>query len=492
MSWRTVEISQRSEEGAELVLVSGPPYVGHGSHAARALRAAARVSFDPTPGKTLDLLGDGDEPRLLVLGIGPEAREDSNHWMALAGHLLDAMTRHQLQSLRLPASSELGGAHILEALLLGLLLHGFEFIKPSSQGRSMCLSIAPEDSSILERAQRNAVPVNRARAWVEQPANILTPIAWSEEARALLTGLGASVRVLGPRQLEELGAGALVAVGRGSAHGAHLLIAESRGDSARDEWDALLIGKGVTFDAGGLNLKTAPNISRMKLDMAGGAAVIGALELAIARRSRANIVAIVPIAENVIDALAYRPGDVVTTLSGLTVEVADTDAEGRLVLADAITLGLRNYSPRCVVDLATLTTAVTRVLHEEFAGLYANDEQLADELLRAGDAVAERLWRLPLDAAQDYLVESDIADLCNIGKAGLFGFGTGSPTAGAKFLERFAAGTRWAHLDITGMVCSGRHRRPYGKGATGFGVRLLDRWLTGRESDLDKGHGSLQ
>lgn len=498
-SWRTVRASliaeESSEECAEVVLICGTDPVCASSRAGRALLAAARVSFDASAGNSLDLRGEEGAPRLLLLGIGTEASEDCHHWMSLGGHLLDAMARHRMQSVRLPASSQFGGAQRLEYLLLGALLHGFAIVKPGSQVaqvRSRCLLIAPEDAPILEVACRCALALNRARAWVEQPANFLTPIAWSQEASALLTGLGANVRVLGPRKLEELGAGALVAVGRGGSQGAHLLIAEWRGDADRNEWDAMLVGKGVTFDAGGLNLKTQPNISRMKLDMAGGAAVIGALELAMARRSRANIVAVVPIAENLIDALSYRPGDVIATLSGLTVEVADTDAEGRLVLADAITYGLRNYSPRCMVDLATLTTAVTRVLHGEFAGLYSNDPQFADELVRAGTAVGERLWPLPLDASQDYLIESDIADLSNTGKPGLFGFGAGSPTAGAKFLEKFTAGTRWAHIDITGVVWSDRHRLPGGRGATGFGVRLLDHWLACRERELNECHRSLQ
>jgi leucyl aminopeptidase len=424
------------------------------------------------------------DPVFDLPGIDAKTLRGPNEWIAVAGPLLDNMRRNQLRSLRLPACSTLGGEQNLEALLLGVFLYSFELIKLSgrnTQHEPMRLSIASQDVEILERAQRRAQAVNRARAWVEQPANILTPVAWVKEASQMLGSLGAKVEVLGPRQLQEMGANALFAVGRGSEHGAHLLVAEWRGVEQRTNWDVALVGKGLTFDAGGLNLKTQPNIAKMKLDMAGGAAVLGALELAIARRARANIVAIVPVAENVIDALAYRPGDVIQTLSGLTVEVADTDAEGRLVLADAITYGLRHYSPGCLVDLATLTTAVTRVLHEEFAGLYANDDELADELSRAGQEVGEPLWRLPLTSSLDYLVQSDIADLCNIGKGGLFGFGAGSPTAGAKFLEQFCGETRWAHIDITGMVWSGEPGRRYGKGATGFGVQTLDRWLQSRE-----------
>lgn len=489
-SWRSIEVSRATAECAELVLVSGPPYVGIGARAQWAVNLAERLKFDPTMGNTLDLVGAEGERRVLLLGVAADAHMNSLRWVACAGHLVEAMKRYRIPALRLPASSELGGAQVLESLLFGMSLRSFELVEPRGRSRShraAILAVAAQDLEILASAQRRADAVNRARAWVEQPANVLTPIAWIEEAAAVMTGLGARVRVLEPRQLAELGAGGLLAVGRGSEHGAHLLIIEWQGDGSRDQWDVVFVGKGVTFDAGGLNLKTQPNIAKMKLDMAGGAAVIGALELAIARKSCANVAVLVPIAENVIDALAYRPGDVVTTLSGLTVEIADTDAEGRLVLADAITYGLRHYSPHCVVDVATLTTAVTRVLHEEFAGLYSNDDQLADELLRAGTAMRERLWRLPLDASQDYLVESDIADLCNVGKAGVFGFGAGSPTAGAKFLERFCMGVPWAHLDVTGTVWSGTESPTCGKGATGFGVQMLDHWLACREQ-----HWSMQ
>jgi leucyl aminopeptidase len=279
-----------------------------------------------------------------------------------------------------------------------------------------------------------------------------------------------------------LGAGALLAVARGSEHGARLVIVEWHGAPSRDRWDAVMVGKGLTFDGGGLNLKGHPFISKMKMDMAGGASVLCALELAIARQARANVVAIVPMAENAVDALAYHPGDVVTSLSGLTIEVADTDFEGRLVLADAITYSLRNYRPKWLVDIATLTGVVGRILHEEFAALYASDDELAQELVAAGEAVGERLWRMPLDSSQDYLVESEIADVCNVGAGGLFGLAMASPTAGAKFLEKFAPDTAWAHLDITGVCWSTRRTAKGGKGPTGYGVRMLDRWLMAVEA----------
>ena len=435
---------------------------------------------------TLDLIPNGPGlQRLLIVGMGEESDVPSAsepHWLSIGGFVAEAMSSNRLRVIRLPDAASLG-LEQFEMLVLGVLLHGFELSKRSttSQVVARMLVVSETDRDIAHRAVQRAQAVNRARAWVEEPANLLTPPAWCEEARAVFCARGATVHILRPQELRQLGAGALLAVGRGSEHGAHLLVVESRGTPELARWDAVLVGKGLTFDGGGLNLKTPPNIARMKLDMGGGAAVLGALELAMLRKSRLNLAAIVPMAENAIDALAYRPGDVLTTLSGLTIEVADTDAEGRLVLADAIAYGIRSYRPTWLVDAATLTTLVTSVLHEEFAGLYSADERLARDLIDAGDLVGERLWRLPLVQCHDYLVESELADLRNTGAAGPFGKGTGSPTAGAKLLQRFADGTRWAHIDLAGTIWSTRRTAFSGKGATGYGVRLLDRWLASLE-----------
>jgi leucyl aminopeptidase len=492
--WRTLTIiAEPSEASAELVFVSGTPWVCHGHHAhrERVLQAVVHSSFSTEPGHVLDLLGTPDgSPRVLVLGIDCKSTETESHWLSIGGFIVEAMKRHRLQSVCLPAGNMLGDANAFEAVLLGALLHGFSLEKASGvEKKEFCpesLIVAKRHALCAESARRTADAVNRARAWVEQPANLLTPPIWSEEARAILVDRGAVVSILGPEELEKLGAGALLAVARGSEHGARLFIAEWRGDASRDNWDAVIVGKGLTFDAGGLNLKSRPNISKMKLDMAAGAGVLGALELAIMRGSRANVVAIVPMAENSIDALAFRPGDVVTSLSGITIEVADTDAEGRLVLADAMTYGIRNYKPRWIVDAATLTSMIMNVLHEEFAATYASDDQLANKLVAAGEAVGERLWRMPLDPSQDYLVESEIADLSNWGPPGFFGNAMGSPATGAKFLEKFTRGTSWAHIDMCGTAWSTRRTTRGNKGATGFGVRLLDRWLRMLEADNAK------
>ncbi|HET8883594.1 MAG TPA: hypothetical protein VFM56_15605 [Solimonas sp.] len=336
--------------------------------------------------------------------------------------------------------------------------------------KALALQSADWKASAGGRALADAV--NWARALVEAPPNLLNPGTFANEIRSLET-LGVDVEVLDERALERIGARGLLAVGRGGSHPPCMVICRWRGRQGRG-CDLGLVGKGLTFDAGGLNLKVPPNLNKMKSDMAGAAAVAGALRVLAMRKARVNIVAALPLCENVIDAASYRPGDIVTSLSGLTIEVDNTDAEGRIVLADGISYLIANYRPRLLLDLATLTAAIAASLHEEYAGLFTADDALAGALEKAAARSTEALWRMPLSKRQDYLVDSEIADVRNMGAPGFFGNGAGSAIAGAKFLERFAAGARWAHLDIAGTAWSTRPRPGIPHGATGYGVRLLD------------------
>ena len=484
-NWFQLDILFDAPAAARVLFIDGASGAVFGAeqHRSRAATAARLAGFDAGLGGWLDVLGDeGTLPRLLVLGLKPAGAADpAERWTGIGGQLFEALGSLRLASVGLPLRHELAGAEDLTNLLTGTLLHSFQL----DQGRRealpgflpQALVIDRADAACAEAAQRLAQPVNRARAWVEQPANLLTPPVFADEAATALRSRGLEVHVLGVAELEALGAGALLAVARASEHEPRLLVAEWRGDPSRPGWDAALVGKGLTFDGGGLNLKTRPVIEKMKLDMGGAAAVIGAIELAASRGAKLNVVAVVPMAENVIDGRGFRPGDVLRSMSGLTIEVLNTDAEGRLVLADGITYAIRNYAPRRIVDVATLTGLITGVLHEEFAGLYASDDALAQGLLAAGERCAEPLWRLPLTARQDYIVESAVADVANLGAGGFLGVGHGSPAAGAKFLEKFARGTPWAHLDIAGTAFVSRPTARSGKGATGFGVALLDRWL---------------
>ncbi|MEO0463693.1 MAG: leucyl aminopeptidase [Pseudomonadota bacterium] len=320
-----------------------------------------------------------------------------------------------------------------------------------------------------EQASALAEGVEFTKKLITLPANVLYPesfVALCEEAFA---GTGAELTVLDDAAMEELGMGALLGVGLGSERPSRLLAIRWNG-GAEGEAPTCFVGKGVTFDTGGISLKPPPGMEDMKWDMGGAGAVAGGMLALVKRRAPANIVAIMGLVENMPDGRAMRPGDVVTTMSGQTVEVLNTDAEGRLVLCDAIHWAQETFSPARIVDFATLTGAMIIALGHEHGGVFANDDALADQLLSAGFATGDKLWRLPLGPAYDKLIDSPIADIKNVGPRP-----AGSITA-AQFIGRFIQnGTPWAHCDIAGMVWSDKPGHTWDKGATGYGVRLIDR-----------------
>ncbi|MBA3838479.1 MAG: leucyl aminopeptidase, partial [Zymomonas sp.] len=272
-------------------------------------------------------------------------------------------------------------------------------------------------------------------------------------------------------EMAELGMGALLGVSQGSVREGQLLVLKWSGKGPGDP-DLALVGKGVTFDTGGISLKPGPGMEDMKWDMGGAGAVAGAMKALALRKAKANVIGVCGLVENMPDGNAQRPGDIVTSMSGQTIEILNTDAEGRLVLCDALTWVQQNHRPRTIVDLATLTGAMIIALGNEHGGMFANDDSLADQLLAAGRASGDLLWRFPLSDAYNKLIDSPIADMKNVGPRG-----AGSITA-AQFLQRFIdKGVRWAHLDIAGMVWADKPGATFDKGATGYGVRLLDRFV---------------
>ena len=313
--------------------------------------------------------------------------------------------------------------------------------------------------------------VSLARLLKTLPANILYPESFVERVLAAVDGLGLEVTVLDEPAMRDLGMGALLGVAQGSRRAGRLLALKWNG-AGEDAPLTALVGKGVTFDTGGISIKPAANMEDMKWDMGGAAAVAGAMLSLATRKAKANVIGVMGLVENMPDGNAQRPGDVVTTMSGQTVEVINTDAEGRLVLCDALTWVQRAHKPASIVDLATLTGAMIISLGSEFGGLFANDDTLADALLASGTESGDRLWRFPLTDAYDKLIDSPIADMKNVGPRG-----AGSITA-AQFLKRYVEdGVAWAHLDIAGMVWADKDGATWAKGATGFGVRLLDRFI---------------
>jgi leucyl aminopeptidase len=478
--WTSFDFLIDNEADATLVFATGAGLLAPETMRERISPIVAAAGFEAKPGRWLDLVDTGQaSDRVVVIGLAGD--DDKDRWRSAGGHTVEAMRALKLETARLPASSDLGHPDDFAMLVEGILLHGFRL----DQGRhdpvpgafDGTIRIAATDEPLLDHARRRVDPVNRARAWVERPANLLTPALFADEAEEALAPLGVTIRKLGPAELEAMGAGGILAVSAGSAHEPRLTVAEWRGAPERAGWDAALVGKGLTFDAGGLNLKPKPGINKMKFDMAGGAAVLGAIERLALRKASANVVAVVPMCENTIDGKAFRPGDVIASLAGLTIDVADTDAEGRIVLADGVTYAIRHYDPAAIVDVATLTGMILGILHEDFAGLFTSDDDLAASLIEAGATTHELLWRLPLVASMNYLVESPVADVSNLGAPGWIGIGMGSPVAGAKFIEKFAQGRRWAHLDIAGVGWATRRSSRCGAGATGFGVALLDRWI---------------
>ena len=312
--------------------------------------------------------------------------------------------------------------------------------------------------------------VSLTRELVTEPANIIYPESFVERVRESIKGTGLEVEVLDKAAMEKLGMGALLGVAQGSIREARLLILRWNGGGTAAP--TAFVGKGVTFDTGGISIKPAAGMEAMKWDMGGAGAVAGALKTLALRKAKANIVGICGLVENMPSGNAQRPGDVVATLSGQTVEVINTDAEGRLVLADAVTYVQRNYKPSTIIDLATLTGAILISLGHEWAGLFSNNEELASELQQAGEISGDKVWRMPLAEAFDRLIDSPIADMKNVGPR------EGGSITAAQFIQRFIDdGVKWAHVDMAGKAWSDKAGTTYEKGATGFGVRLLDQYV---------------
>jgi len=313
--------------------------------------------------------------------------------------------------------------------------------------------------------------VEFTRELVTEPANILYPESFVARAKERFAGTGVEIEVLGEEEMRKLGMGALLGVSQGSPRESQLLVMKWMGGNPGDK-PALFVGKGVTFDTGGISLKPPAGMEDMKWDMGGAGAVTGAMLAIAGRKAKANVIGVCGLVENMPDGNAQRPGDVVTTMSGQTVEVINTDAEGRLVLCDAMTWAQGQFEPDVMVELSTLTGAMIVSLGHEHGGVFSNSDALADHLLEAGTESGDKLWRFPLSAAYDKLIDSPIADMKNVGPRY-----AGSITA-AQFLQRFVEdGVDWAHLDIAGMAWADKPGATWDKGATGYGVRLLDRFV---------------
>ena len=311
------------------------------------------------------------------------------------------------------------------------------------------------------------------RDLVSEPPNVLNPKRYTEEIKKL-SKLGLKVEILNEKKLKKLGMNSLLGVGQGSENETFLVVIKWNGANSNFGKPLAFVGKGVCFDTGGISLKPPRFMEEMKYDMGGSAVVVGLMKCLALRKAKVNAVGVVGLVENMPDGNAQRPGDIVKSYSGKTIEVLNTDAEGRLVLADALTYTEEKFKPKFIIDLATLTGAIIIALGEEYAGLFSNDDELSKNIYKASENVNEKVWRLPLHKNYDKLIDSVIADVQNINYAG----GAGSITA-AQFLQRFIINkTPWAHLDIAGMAFSKKAASLNPGGATGFGVRLLNNLIS--------------
>ncbi|MGH6842459.1 MAG: leucyl aminopeptidase, partial [Methylocella sp.] len=348
-----------------------------------------------------------------------------------------------------------------------------------SKGRADIVLAVDEPAAVRREAKgREAVAagVLTTRSLVNEPANVLYPEEFANRAAALKK-LGVEVTVLDDAALRDLGMGALLGVGQGSARGSRVVIMRWRGAKAAKAGaktkakPLAIVGKGVCFDTGGISIKPAAGMEDMKGDMAGAACVVGLMQALAMRKAKADVVGVIGLVENMPGPQAQRPGDIVKSMSGQTIEVINTDAEGRLVLADLLWYVQDKFKPKFIVDLATLTGAILVALGQEHAGLFTNDDELGERLISAGKDTGEKLWRLPLGAAYDKMIDSKFADMKNTG-----GRHAGSITA-AQFLQRFVKGTPWAHLDIAGTGMGSPSNEVNQSWGSGFGVRLLDRLI---------------
>ncbi|MGE0530306.1 MAG: leucyl aminopeptidase [Hyphomonadaceae bacterium] len=480
-------VAVMASEGGDLLAAGKALDTAAGGRIAKAMKAA---NFKGGAGQVTDILApDGvDFGRVLVIGVGKADGADGLAVERWAGHsvkrvLTSGAEKLVLQPDALPSVSKAeAGSHAA----MGARLAAYRFdtyrtkLKPEQKPTLTTVEIAMDGPAAAKaRAEKDAAIVEGvffARDLVHEPPNVLYPESFAERLRDLET-IGVEVEILEPETMERLGMGALLGVAQGSSRPARLVTMKWNGGS-KGAKPVALVGKGVTFDTGGISLKPGAGMDEMKGDMGGAAAVSGAMKAIALRKAKANVVGIVALVENMPGSNAQRPGDIVNTMSGQTIEVLNTDAEGRLILADAVWYAQDKYEPSAMIDLATLTGAVIVALGHENAGMFSNDEDLAHAITVAGQTEGEPVWRLPLSAAYDKLIDTPNADMKNI---------AGKPVAGsivgAQFIKRFVKdGTPWAHIDIAGTAWKpGPYEDPLSPAwATGYGVRLLNRLIQNR------------
>ncbi len=426
--------------------------------------------------------------RLVLVGLGKPGDLEENDWVMLGGVAAGAISARKSKNASViaeaPEHSGVRPETLAALLAFGAALRLYEFRKYMTKQKSDDDNAAPDKlqkvvihcadpdkaRAAFARYQALVNGIDIARDLVNEPANMLGPVEFADRVREL-EEVGVEVEILDAEELEKLKMGALLAVAQGSVRPARVAVMQWHGGKSKRTKPLAFIGKGVVFDTGGISIKPAAGMEDMKGDMGGAACVVGLMHALAERKAHVNAVGIIGMVENMPSGTATRPGDIVTAHSGQTVEILNTDAEGRLVLADLLSYAQERFKPRLMINLATLTGAIMVALGKEYAGLFVNDDKLANELLDASATTGEKIWRMPLDKAYDKMVESKNADIKNIG-----GRWAGACTAAA-FLKYFVKDTPWAHIDLAGTAMDAPKSDINPSWGSGWGVRLLDRFV---------------
>ncbi|MFN4088719.1 MAG: leucyl aminopeptidase [Alphaproteobacteria bacterium] len=448
-------------------------------------RAIGASRFSGKARQFLDVLapaGAGAD-RVVLVGLGKPAALDQRAAEdlggAIYGHLAGSGAKRAAVALDPVEGAPLAVAEIAARLAFGSRLASYRFDlyrtkqKPEDRPSLERLTVTLDGHAAAKKAFAGLDKVSEgvflARDLVSEPPNVLYPATFADRAKEL-SKLGVEIDVLSEKDMRKLGMGALLGVGAGSQHDSFVVVMQWNGGK-KGRPPVAFIGKGVTFDTGGISIKPAAGMEDMKWDMGGAAAVVGLMKALAGRKAKVNAVGVIGLAENMPSGTAQRPGDVVTSMSGQTIEVINTDAEGRLILADVLWYTQDRFKPEAMIDLATLTGAIIIALGHHNAGLFASDDALAERLIASGRAAGETVWRMPMDEAYDKQIASDIADMKNVGGR------DGGSVSAAQFLKRFCNDVPWAHLDIAGVAWGSKAKPTVPKGGTGFGVRLLDRFV---------------
>jgi leucyl aminopeptidase len=441
-------------------------------------KAAAAENFKGKAKSTMSITAPSalSVDRLVVIGMGGEKEQSKIDWAQIGGIVAGRVTGKAATAvLDIPGVDVTPEA--VSDMILGIHLRRYSFdrykTKKDENGGNgpVRLTLTVADPAAVKKAVKAregvATGVIMARDLVNEPPNVLGPREFAARAEAL-SKVGVEIEILDEKAMQKLGMRALLGVGQGSVRGSRVVVMRWNGGKAADK-PVAFIGKGVVFDSGGISIKPGGGMEDMKGDMAGAACVVGLMYALASRKAKANVVGVIGLVENMPDGNAQRPGDIVTTMSGQTIEIINTDAEGRLVLADVLWYVQDRFKPKFMIDLATLTGAILVALAQEYAGLFSNNDELAQRITAAGQATGERVWRMPIGPEFDKMIESKFADMKNTG-----GRHGGSSTAAA-LLQRFVNDLPWAHLDIAGTAMGSPQTEINRGWSSGWGVRLLDR-----------------